>query len=42
VDDSNRYFVQTDPEVTAAIDAMPKAEALIQSAARIRAERAQK
>lgn len=42
VDDSSRYIVETDPEVAAAVDAMPKAQALLSSAAKIRAERAKK
>ncbi len=42
VDDSTRYILETDPEVEAAVEAMPKAQALLSTAAKIRAERAQK
>ncbi len=39
VDESDRVFAQTDPEVTAAIDAMPKAMALQQGARRVVGQR---
>jgi carboxyl-terminal processing protease len=42
VDDSSRYIIQTDPEIAAAIEALPKAQALVSNANRIRAERAKK
>jgi carboxyl-terminal processing protease len=42
VDDSSRYILETDPEVEAAVAAMPQAQALLNSATKIRAERAQK
>ena len=42
VDESTRYILETDPEVEAAVAALPKAQALLNSASKIRAERAQK
>jgi carboxyl-terminal processing protease len=39
VDESDRMFAQTDPEVARALDAMPKAETLIESARRVAAQR---
>jgi len=39
VDESDRVFVRTDPEVQKAIDAMPKAAALVQNAKKVMAER---
>ncbi|HVW09324.1 MAG TPA: S41 family peptidase [Bryobacteraceae bacterium] len=42
VDDSTRYIIETDPEISAAIEALPKAQALVANANRIRAERAKK
>jgi carboxyl-terminal processing protease len=42
VDESSKYILQTDPEVEAAVAAMPKAQALVNSANKIRAERAKK
>jgi carboxyl-terminal processing protease len=42
VDESSKYEHETDPEVEAAVAAMPQAQALLNSAGKIRAERAQK
>ena len=42
VDDPSRYIIETDPEVAAAVAAMPKAQTLLNNASKIRAERAQK
>jgi len=42
VDESTKYIRATDPEVEAAVAAMPKAQALVTSANKVRAERAQK
>jgi len=42
VDESSKDELETDPEVEAAIDAMPKAQALLDSAARVRAEKTKK
>ena len=42
VDDSSRFIIETDPEIAAAIEALPKAQALVMNANRIRAERAKK
>ncbi len=42
VDDSTRYILETDPEVEAAVSALPKAQTLLNTATKIRAERAQK
>jgi carboxyl-terminal processing protease len=42
VDESTKYILETDPEVEAAVAALPKAQALLNSASRIRAERAKK
>ncbi len=42
VDESSKYIMQTDPEVEAAVAAMPKAQALLNSASKMRAARAQK
>jgi carboxyl-terminal processing protease len=42
LDEANKYELQTDPEVVAAVAALPKAQALLQSATKVRAERAQK
>ena len=42
VDESTRYELETDPEVQAAVAAMPKAQVLLNSANKVRAERAQK
>ena len=42
VDDSSRYIIETDPEIAAAIESLPKAQALVMNANRIRAERAKK
>jgi carboxyl-terminal processing protease len=39
LDESDRIFAQTDPEVAKAIDAMPKADALLESAKKIIVER---
>jgi carboxyl-terminal processing protease len=39
VDESDRVFAQTDPEVAVAIQAMPKAEALLQSAKKVIVQR---
>ncbi len=39
VDESDKVFAQTDPEVSAAIDAMPRAQALVQNAKRIVVQR---
>jgi carboxyl-terminal processing protease len=39
VDESDRMFAQTDPEVARAIDAMPKAEALVDKARKIAVQR---
>ncbi len=39
IDDSNRYAIEIDPEVEKAIDAMPKARALLENAKRIVAQR---
>jgi len=39
VDESTKYELETDPEVEAATDAMPKAQSLLNSAARIRPKR---
>lgn len=41
VDESNKVFAQTDPEVMQALAAMPKAETLLQRAHKVVAERAQ-
>jgi len=42
LDESTKYEIVTDPEVVAAIADLPKAQALLNSASKIRAERAQK
>ncbi len=42
VDESRKYEIKTDPEVTAAVDALPKAEALLNSARKIVVERMRK
>ncbi len=42
VDESTKYTLMTDPEVEAAIAALPKARTLLDSASKLRAERAQK
>jgi carboxyl-terminal processing protease len=42
VDESSKYEHETDPEVEAAVAALPRAQALLNSASKIRAERAQK
>jgi hypothetical protein len=42
VDDSSRYIIETDPEIAGAIESLPKAQALVTNANRIRAERAKK
>ena len=39
VDESERVFAQTDPEVGKAVDAMPKANALLESTKKILVER---
>jgi carboxyl-terminal processing protease len=39
VDESDRVFAQTDPEVARAIEAMPKAEALVQNARKVVVQR---
>ena len=39
VDESDRVFAQTDPEVLKAIDAMPKAKALAQGARKVIVQR---
>jgi hypothetical protein len=39
VDESDRVFAMTDPEVQKAVDAMPKAAALVENAKRIIAQR---
>jgi carboxyl-terminal processing protease len=39
VDESDRMFAQTDPEVARAVDAMPKAEALVEGARKVAAQR---
>src|SRR5215469_427600 len=41
VDESDKIFAKLDPEVKAAIEAMPKAQALVQNAKRVMAERRQ-
>ena len=41
VDDSDRVFAQTDPEVEQAVEAMPKARALLETAKKVLAERLQ-
>jgi carboxyl-terminal processing protease len=42
VDDSRKFIAISDPEVEAAVAALPRAQALLNSASKIRAERAQK
>ena len=42
VDESRKYEIKTDPEVLQAIDAMPKAQALLSSAKKIIVERMRK
>jgi carboxyl-terminal processing protease len=42
VDESRKYEIQTDPEVEQAIDALPKAQALIANAKKVIAERVRK
>ncbi len=42
VDESTKYHLETDPEVIAAVAALPKAQALLTSADKVRAERARK
>jgi carboxyl-terminal processing protease len=42
LDESRKYSLETDPEVLAAVAALPKSEALINSASKVRAERARK
>jgi carboxyl-terminal processing protease len=42
VDESTKYILETDPEVEAAVAALPKAQTLLNSASKIRAERAKK
>jgi carboxyl-terminal processing protease len=39
VDESDRVFAQTDPEVAKAVDAMPKANALLETTKKIIVER---
>jgi carboxyl-terminal processing protease len=39
VDESDRMFAQTDPEVARAIEAMPKAQALVDSAKKVAMQR---
>jgi len=39
VDESDRMFAQTDPEVTRAVDAMPQAEALVETARKVALQR---
>jgi carboxyl-terminal processing protease len=39
IDESDRIFAQTDPEVAKAVDAMPKANALLESTKKILVER---
>jgi carboxyl-terminal processing protease len=39
IDESDRIFAQTDPEVAKAVDAMPKANALLESTKKIIVER---
>jgi carboxyl-terminal processing protease len=39
IDESDRVFAQTDPEVAKAVDAMPKANALLESTKKILVER---
>jgi carboxyl-terminal processing protease len=39
LDESDRVFAQTDPEVAKAVDAMPKANALLESTKKILVER---
>jgi len=41
IDESDRVAMETDPEVERAIDAMPKAKALLDSARKILVQRAQ-
>jgi carboxyl-terminal processing protease len=41
VDESDRVFAQTDPEVESAVEAMPKARALLETAKKVLAERLQ-
>jgi hypothetical protein len=38
-DESDRIFAQTDPEVTKAVESMPKAEALTDTARKVIAQR---
>ncbi|MDP9171173.1 MAG: S41 family peptidase [Acidobacteriota bacterium] len=42
VDEAARYETMTDPEIEAAVNAMPKAQALLESARKVVAERAKK
>lgn len=42
VDESTKYELETDPEVEAAVAAMPKAQALLNNVSRVRSEKAQK
>jgi carboxyl-terminal processing protease len=42
VDESRKYEIKTDPEVEQAIEAMPKAQALMSNAKKIIAERVRK
>jgi carboxyl-terminal processing protease len=42
VDESRKYEIKTDPEVEQAIDALPKAQALMSSAKKIIVERMKK
>ncbi len=42
VDDANRIVVETDPEVAKAIASMPKAEALLETAKKVIAQRSAK
>ncbi len=39
VDESDRMFAQTDPEVAQAVDAMPQAETLLESAHKVVVQR---
>jgi len=39
VDESDRIFAQTDPEVARAVEAMPKAQALVETARKVVVQR---
>ncbi len=42
VDDANRIVIETDPEVAKAIESMPKARALLETAKKVIARRSAK